>query len=183
MSRDPDWQADKARYPRRAWLREQSYWAIALYRFGRRADRRRGLARWFSLRVYWLLYRVIETLTGISLSKDVKVGPGLRIHHFGNIIIHVDTVIGANCTLRHGVTLGNREDEGAAPVLEDNVELGCYAQVLGPVHVGKGAKIGAMSVVLHDVPAGATVVGNPARIIGANSYQDESSGSTVLSEK
>jgi len=183
MSRDPDWQADKARYPRRAWLREQSYWAIALYRFGRRADRRRGPARWLCLRVYWLLYRVIETLTGISLSKDVQVGPGLRIHHFGNIIIHVDTVIGANCTLRHGVTLGNREDDGAAPVLEDDVELGCYAQVLGPVHVGKGAKIGAMSVVLHDIPPDATAVGNPAKIIPASSSQDVSTESSVLSEK
>jgi serine O-acetyltransferase len=164
--RDPDWQADLARYPRRPWLKEQSIWAIAVYRFGRRVDRRRpGLYRKLLEKWYWLAFRVTETLTGISIPKSVEVGPGLRIWHFGNIFIHADSVIGARCTLRQGVTIGNREDDGPSPVLEDDVELGAYAQVLGAITVGRGAKVGAMSVVLRDVPPGAVAVGIPARII------------------
>jgi len=166
MSRDPDWEADKARYPRKAFFREQSIWAIWVYRYGRRVDRRKpGLIRWFGTRWYWLMYRVVETLTGITLPKDAEVGPGLRIHHMGPIVVHSQAKIGANCTLRHGVTIGNRHNDGPAPVLEDDVELGAYAQILGDVRVGRGAKVGALTVVLQDVPAGATAVGNPARII------------------
>jgi serine O-acetyltransferase len=163
---DPDWQADLARYPRRPWLKEQSIWAIAVYRFGRRVDRRKpGVRRKILEPIYWLLHRLTETATGISIPKSVQVGPGLKIWHFGNIFVHADSVIGAHCTLRQGVTIGNREDGGPAPVLEDNVELGAYAQILGAVRIGRGAKVGAMSVVLRDVPPGATAVGIPARII------------------
>ncbi len=163
---DPDWRADLARYPRRPWLKEQSIWAIAVYRFGRRVDARRpGLWRKVQEQVYWLAYRFTETLTGIGIPKSVRVGPGLKIWHFGNIFVHGDSVIGANCTLRQGVTIGNRVEGGPAPVLGDDVELGAYAQILGGVRVGRGAKVGAMSVVLVDVPDGATAVGIPARII------------------
>ena len=163
---DPAWKADLKRYPRRPWLKEQSIYAIAVYRWGRRLDLRAG--HWTTLvgmPLYWLSYRLIETLTGISLPKSVDVGPGLRIWHFGNIFIHPDAVLGANCTLRQGVTLGNRHDGGPVPRLGDNVELGAYAQVLGGVRIGRGAKIGAMSVVLQDVPDGCVAVGNPARVL------------------
>jgi len=164
--RDPDWQADLARYPERPWLKEQSIWALAVYRFGRRNDRRpAGLVRRLFDRFYWLAFRVTETLTGISIPKSARVGPGLRIFHFGTIIVHADAVIGANCTLRHGVTIGDRGNDGPVPIIEDDVDLGAYAQVLGGVRVGRGAKIGALSVVLCDVPPGAIAVGVPARII------------------
>jgi serine O-acetyltransferase len=164
--RDPDWQADLARYPRRPWLKEQSIWALAVYRFGRRNDRRHpGVVRWLGDRFYWLAFRITETLTGISIPKSARVGPGLRIFHFGLIMVHADAEIGANCTLRHGVTIGNRVEGGPVPVIEDDVELGAYAQVLGGIRIGRGAKVGAMSVVLSDVPPGAIAVGLPARII------------------
>jgi serine O-acetyltransferase len=166
---DPDWQADLARYPRRPWLKEQSIWAIAVYRYGRRNDRRAsGLIRRLCDRFYWLAFRVTETLTGISIPKSVRVGPGLRIFHFGTIVVHAQAEIGANCTLRHGVTIGSRVDGGPVPILEDDVDLGAYAQVLGGVRIGRGAKVGAMSVVLCDVPPGAVAVGVPARIIDRN---------------
>jgi serine O-acetyltransferase len=164
--KDPDFQADLARYPQRPFFREQSIWAIWVYRFGRRNDRRApGAIRKLKDRFYWLAYRVTETLTGISIPKSVEVGPGLRIHHFGNIFVHKDAKIGGNCTLRQGVTIGNRHEGGPAPVLEDDVELGAYAQILGGVRIGKGARIGAMSVVLIDVPPGATAVGIPATVV------------------
>jgi serine O-acetyltransferase len=163
---DPDWQADMRRYPPRALFREQSAWALWVYRFGRRNDRRRsGFVRWIANRFYWIAFRFTETLTGVSIPKTASIGPGLRIYHFGNIFVHKDAIIGANCTLRQGVTIGNRHEDGPVPVLENDVELGAYAQVLGGVHIGSGARIGAMSVVLEDVPAGATAVGIPARIL------------------
>jgi serine acetyltransferase len=164
--KDPDWQADLERLPPRPMLKEQSAWALWVYRFGRRNDRRQpGLRRKFADRLYWLLYRATETLTGISIPKQVEIGPGMRIYHFGNIFLHIDVKIGARCTLRQGVTIGNRIPGGPVPVLGDDVDLGAYAQVLGGVKIGNGAKIGAMSVVLQDVPAGHTAVGIPARII------------------
>lgn len=166
---DPDWQADLARYPRRPFLKEQAVWAIAVYRWGRRNDRRApGLRRRLGERLYWLVYRVVETLTGISIPRSADIGPGLKIYHFGNIFVHKDAKLGARCVLRQGVTIGNRHENGPAPVLEDDVELGAYAQVLGGIRIGAGAKIGAMSVVLQDVPPAATAVGIPARIIPAH---------------
>jgi serine O-acetyltransferase len=125
---------DLERYGSRPWLREQSIWAVAVYRLGRAAETRPQPVRWIVGRLYWPVYRLVETLTGISLPKAATIGPGLRIHHFGGIVIHPDAVIGAECTMRHGVT------------------------------IGRGARIGAMSVVLVDVPPGAAAVGNPARI-------------------
>jgi serine O-acetyltransferase len=160
------WKADLARYPRRPFLKEQSIWSIAVYRFGRwNQSRPSGISRWIFDRLYWFFFRVVETLTGISFTKDVEIGPGLRIWHFGNIFINPDVKIGANCTLRQGVTIGNRVDAGPVPIIEDDVDFGAYAQVLGGIRVGKGAKIGAMSVVLCDVPAGATAVGVPAKVV------------------
>jgi|SRR5579872_4076173 len=166
MARDPDFKADLARYPKRPFLKEQSIWAIFIYRFGRRVFRREpGLVRNMQLKLYWLFFRFIETLTGISLPLEARIGPGLRIYHFGNIFINSNAIIGCNCTIRQGVTIGNRIDDGPSPVVEDNVEFGAYAQVLGGIRIAKGAKIGAMSVVLCDVPAGATAVGIPAKVI------------------
>ena len=166
MKRDPNWQADLDRYPTRPFLREQSIWAIGVYRLGRRIYTwRNGPFKLAALKVYWLMYRVVETAVGITLPISADIGPGLRIWHFGNIIVHSETVIGANCTLRQGVTIGNCYENGPVPRIGDNVEFGAYAQVLGGVKIGNNCKIGAMSVVLIDVPDGATAVGIPARII------------------
>jgi serine O-acetyltransferase len=166
MKGDDNFDADLSRYPPRPFLKEQSIWAICLYRYGRRVlGRKQGILRSIHLKFYWLIFRLVETATGISLPLEAQIGPGLRIYHFGNIFIHSATVIGRNCTLRQGVTIGSREPDGPAPVIEDDVEFGAYAQVLGDVRIGRGARIGAMTVVLSDVPAGATAVGAPARIV------------------
>jgi serine acetyltransferase len=175
-----DWRADRARYPESALVREQSLWAIAVYRFGRWNDRRPpGVSHWLLDRLYWLLFRLVETLTGVSFTKATEIGPGLRIFHFGNIFIHSGVRMGANCTLRQGVTIGNREEGGPVPVVEDQVEFGAYAQVLGGIRIGRGARIGAMSLVLQDVPPGFTAVGIPARLIPPREEHDLDSPSPL----
>ena len=167
MANDPDWQADLARWGRgRTPWREQSLWALWVYRFGRRVDARpAGLLRRLLGLAYKMLHTVVETLTGITIPKETVIGPGLQIWHFGNVVVHPHTVIGANCTLRQGITFGERYIDGPCPVLEDDVELGSHAHVLGGVRLGRGCRIGAMAVVLCDVPAGCVAVGNPARIV------------------
>ncbi len=164
---DADWQADLRRYGvRRPFLKEQSIWAVWVYRLGRRLDRRpNNLARKLAMPLFWLLYRFVETAVGISLPLTAVIGPGLRIWHFGGIFINDQCVIGANCTLRQGVTIGNRETDGPAPVIGNDVEFGAYAQALGGIRIGNRCRIGAMSVVLTDMPDGSTAVGIPARII------------------
>jgi serine O-acetyltransferase len=164
---DPAWQTDLARVgEKRGLLNEQSLWAIWVYRFGRRVDRRPiGIRKRFLLVTYWFLFHIVETITGISLPKSCVIGKGLRIWHFGGVFIHGLAVVGDNCTLRQGVTIGNRYNDQAAPTLGDNVEVGAYAQILGGVRIGNGCKIGAMTVVITDMPDGSTAVGPQARII------------------
>lgn len=161
-----EWLDDLARYPKRPWFKEQSIWAVAVYRLGRYIDRMRpSIQKRIATQFYWLAFRLTETVTGVSLPKEAEIGPGLRIFHFGNIFIHPNVKIGANCTLRQGVTIGNRQPDGPVPIIGNDVEFGAYAQILGNVSIGDGAKIGAMSVVLQDIPSMATAVGTPARII------------------
>jgi len=126
--------------------------------------------------LYWLgvpvlvLYRVVvDWVLGIELHWSTRVGPGLRLHHAHPLVINPLSVIGASCHLRHCTTLGTREERdgssSAGPVLGDRVDVGPHVVILGAVHVGDDAVIGAGSVVLRDVPAGAVVAGNPARIL------------------
>lgn len=166
MSARDAWRADRERYGPRAWAREQSLLAVAVLRLGHWCEELPpGAKRKVATKLYWPAYRVAETITGIGLTKGVAVGGGLRIHHFGSIFVAEGVRIGERCTMRQGVTIGERVDGGPLPVLGDDVELGAFAQVLGGITIGDGAKIGALSVVLQDVPAGRTAVGNPARIV------------------
>lgn len=172
--RDPDWRADIARVDgARSLLREQSLWAIWVYRFGRRCEGRApGVRRRLLLRIYSTLFFIVETLTGISIPKECAIGGGLRIWHFGGIFINGRAVIGRNCTLRQGVTIGNRYNGLTAPVIGDDVEIGAGAQILGTVRIGNRCKIGALAVVLEDMPDGATAVGTAARIIAEDAHRN-----------
>lgn len=161
-----DWQKDLSKYPPKPWLKEASILAIRWYRHGQHVDNmKEGFWKKISLKFYWFVFHIIEIFIGVSLPKSAQIGGGLRIHHFGNIIIHKNAVIGENCILRQGVTLGNRHNGEFAPKLGDDVELGAYAQIIGNITIGDNCKVGAMAVVLNDVPAGKTVCGNPAKIM------------------
>lgn len=160
------WKEDKARYPKRPWLKEISIVAVGWYRFGQHVDNMpSGIRKKIAEKCYWIIFHFIEILTGVSLPKSIEIGGGLRIYHFGNIFIHKNAKIGKNCTLRQGVTIGNRHNDEKAPVIHDNVELGAYAQILGDITLGANAKVGAMTVVLKDVPANKTICGQAGSIV------------------
>jgi serine O-acetyltransferase len=169
---DSDFRADLARYKRFDLFREPALWAIAVYRFGRWAATLPRPARTVAFAVYGVLHLGAEVASGVQIPKTAEIGGGLRILHFGGIVIHPSSRIGRNVSMGHGVTLGVRETDDA-PVIEDDVVLSAYAQILGRVRVGRGAKVGAMSVVLHDVPPGAAVAGIPARVVGDRKRGDD----------
>lgn len=166
MSRESgNWAADLARYPRGSLLVQPALWAIGIYRFGRWTLDCEPLVRKPAHAAYFVLYSAVRLLTGIDIPRSVIIGPGLMIHHFGGIIVNPQVRMGPHCTLRHGVTLGNRTGDDDVPVLGQGVEVGAYAQILGRVKVGDGATVGALSLVLSDVPPNCTAVGSPARVI------------------
>lgn len=139
--------------------------AVAVHRFGvwRLAVRPRPLRAPLTLLYRWA-FRYCRNRYGIELPYSVKLGRDVVIEHQGAIVVHGNSVIGNGCIIRQGCTLGLRrlDDLTAAPILEDGVELGAGAVVLGRVRLGAGARVGANAVVLADVPAGTTVFGIPA---------------------
>lgn len=144
----------------------QGVWAVAAYRFGQWAnDEAPPVLRPVAKAAYLATFKLVEITTGVSLPAHARIGKGFYIGHFGNIIIHPDTIMGERCSISHGVTIGVLGgDRPGVPRLGNDVYVGAGAKILGPVTIGDGAIIGANAVVLEDVPAGATAVGVPARI-------------------
>lgn len=118
---------------------------------------------------YLIFYRlVVEWLLGVEIPWKVKIGKGLVVYHGVALVINDRAIIGDRCVLRHSTTIGvGRTDTieftGDAPIIGNDVDIGANVVILGGVRVGDNARIGAGSVVVHDVPHGAVVVGNPAR--------------------
>ena len=104
-----------------------------------------------------------RAITGIEIHPGARIGQGFFIDHGAGVVIGETAEIGDNVTLYQGVTLGGTGFQAGKrhPTVEDNVTIGSGAKLLGPINVGHGAKIGANSVVVEDVPASSTVVGNP----------------------
>jgi serine O-acetyltransferase len=127
--------------------------------------------------LYRMLFRKIRNTYGIELPYTVQLGRRVIIEHQSAIVIHGNCSIGDDSIIRQGVTLGNRylDRLSDAPKLGKRVNVGAGAKIFGNVTIGDGANIGANAVVLYDVPAGATAVGIPAKII--NSSKFASSGS------
>jgi serine acetyltransferase len=115
------------------------------------------LLAFYVLLVHWLM--------GIELDYKTTVGPGLALQHGVGLVVHQQAVIGSGCTLRNGVTIGERPPREGVPVLGDGVDVGVNAVILGPVTIGKGSVVGAGSVVIQSADAGSIVAGNPARLI------------------
>ncbi|MCC8043631.1 MAG: serine O-acetyltransferase [Oscillospiraceae bacterium] len=143
--------------------------AVAAYR----------VSHYFYKKKMFLTARIISQLarffTGIEIHPGARIGKGLFIDHGSGVVIGETTVIGDNCLLYQGVTLGGTgKDKGKRhPTLGNNVMVGAGARVLGPFTVGDNAKIAANAVVLKAVPPNCTAVGVPARIVRCNGKRTE----------
>ena len=141
-------------------------WAILNYRFGVWSlNLKFTPLRWLTSKIYGLNYFFILITCGIRLNRETKIGKALHIIHSGNIIIDPNAVIGDRCGIQQDVTLGLNMDRDGAPVIGDDVYIGAGAKILGPVTVGDGAVVAANSLVVVDVPPGATAIGVPARMM------------------
>ena len=145
------------------------------------------IANFFCVAKFDLIARIISQfsrfLTGIEIHPRAKIGKNLFIDHGMGVVIGETSEIKDNVTIYHMVTLGgispsiNSKEQRHVkrhPTLEDDVVVGSGAQVLGPVTVGKNAKIGANAVVTKDVPENAVMIGIPAKNINTSSEQDSS---------
>jgi serine O-acetyltransferase len=147
-------------------LRNTAFWAIATYRFGRWSlGLRSPFLRALTGSIYGLLATIVDLASGIRLHREARIGADFHLVHSGNVKIHPQSVIGDRVGIMHDVTLGTNVDRDGAPTLGNDVFVGAGAKILGPVHIGDGARIAANSLVISDVPAGATVIGVPARAI------------------
>jgi serine O-acetyltransferase len=121
-------------------------------------------------RLFWLARfssHLARFLTGIEIHPGASIGHRVFIDHGMGVVIGETAIIGDDCTLYHGVTLGGTSwNKGKRhPTLENGVVIGAGAKILGPITLGAGAKVGSNAVVVKDVPANATAIGIPARIL------------------
>jgi serine O-acetyltransferase len=145
---------------------EMSLWAIGIFRFGKLAHRFRFfLIRWPLMACYFVFYKMSQAISGIRISLDSEIGPGLVIHNFGGVIIHGR--VGKNCVFVQGaqmISAGDGKGRGH-PTLGDSVYVGAGAKILGNVSIGNRARIGANAVVVTDVPEGGVVLPPHSHII------------------
>ena len=140
------------------------------------------IANFFAIAKFDLVARIISQfsrfLTGIEIHPKAKIGKNLFIDHGMGVVIGETSEIGDNVTIYHMVTLGgiapsidsdSQRENKRHPTLMDNVIVGSGAQILGPVVIGKNAKVGANAVVTKNVPDNAVMIGIPARNVGTTS--------------
>lgn len=156
----PDWSREEKRLLQ--WLPPRSLLA-SIRAYQRHAA---SSAPWAGLmrRLCVLRHRFWSVVTGADIPLNAHLGGGLLLIHSNGIVIHPRASIGPNCLIFQQVTIGTANDE-SVPTLGAHVEVGAGARILGGVVIGDHARIGANAVVLCDVPAGATAVGVPARVI------------------
>jgi serine O-acetyltransferase len=147
----------------------QGFWAIFQYRFAHfiYSKLKWQPFRFLSLLLMLFLQKIIEITTGISIPASSRIGHSFYIGHFGGIIINATSIIGDNCNISQGVTIGvsGRGEKRGTPILGNEVYIGANAVVSGKIIIGNNVLIGACSLVNDSVPAGSVVLGVPAVIV------------------
>jgi serine O-acetyltransferase len=149
------------------WL-NPAIWAITIYRFGNWLYTANPfvLVRIPSKVVYFFAYMFSEVVMEMCLDPLATIGGGLYIAHIGGVHINPQAIVGSNCDIAHRVTIGaSAMGRQGAPVIGNNVYIGTGATLVGKIKIGNGAKIAANTLVITNVPDGATVMGVPGRII------------------
>jgi serine O-acetyltransferase len=162
------WRADLARFRKHGYSGwgSEGFWALSVYRMQRVLKAAKPRVLWLPARaIVALVRKVLVMVTHISLHPDAEIGAGTLIPHVGCIQVFPLARVGVDCAIHQICTIGAGSRPGG-PRIGDHVYLGCHVCVLGPVTVGDGAVIGAGAVVVSDIPAGATAVGVPARVVG-----------------
>lgn len=147
------------------WADFLSWFAVFPFRFGHWSAQQIKILRFVLYLFYYPLYMISLITSGIQIPKRTRIGKGLRIHHFGTLIINGGASIGDYCSLRPGVVIGNRYDGNDLPTIGNHVSVGVGAKILGNVKIGDNVAIGANAVVLCDVPSDSAAVGVPAKIV------------------
>lgn len=147
-------------------LTQQGLWALFVYRISNSiyGSSMPSMLRRLLLIPCLIFQKIIEILTGISLPYASAIGERFYIGHFGGIIINSNAVIGNNCNISQGVTIGvsGLKEKRGVPTIGNNVYIGANAVVAGKINIGDGAVIGANSLVTRDVLSHTTVLGVPA---------------------
>ena len=130
----------------------------------------------WKIKFFWLgraISHISRFLTGIEIHPGAVIGNRFFIDHGMGVVIGETSIIGDDCTIYHGVTLGGTSwKQGKRhPTLEDKVVIGAGAKILGPITIGRGAKVGSNAVVIKDIPADTVAVGIPARLVKDNSIK------------
>lgn len=155
----------------------QGFWAIFQYRIANEIYRKVNIpiVRPVLLLLCLFWQKIIEVITGISIPASVQIGHSFYIGHFGGIILNGKAIIGKNCNISQGVTIGisGLENRRGVPIIGDNVYIGANAIVAGKITVSDNVLIGACSLVNSDVAANSVMLGVPAIMIsdkGAEGY-------------
>ena len=153
-------------------LLHQGLWALCVYRVSNSIynSKMPNFLKQILLSFAVLWQKMIEILTGISISYAAQIGPGFYIGHFGGIIINASSVIGNNCNISQGVTIGvsGRGEKRGVPIIGNNVYIGANAVVVGKIVIGDNCVIAANSLVVKSVESNSTVMGVPATVINNN---------------
>lgn len=138
-------------------------------RVGNYLTRKKFVGAKVLLALVLLIHKHNQYKTGIQISIGTDVGEGLVFAHYSCIVVHKNAVIGNDCTIYQGCTIGGaRGAGGGTPKIGDRVVLTAHAQVIGNVHIGDDVVIGANAVVVTDIPDGTIAVGIPAKVINLN---------------
>lgn len=154
-------------YQRFEW-NEPSFIIVVLYRLARGI---RLLPKWmFPVKLLLNIivvpfYAFFSIFMGVGIPRGSQIGPGLRIYHFGCIVINPIAIIGKNFSIHHGCTIGVKNSYFDQVIIGDNCTMGAGSKVLGNIRIGNNVTIGANAVVTCDVPDNSIAVGVPCRII------------------